>query len=67
MRHSESGKGISKKRRKKGVQPQKKRESVTIAARKDTSPKNTDYPRPITRKPTIPKRNEDEKFRKSLN
>jgi ribosomal protein L34 len=67
MRHSESGKEVFKRRRKKGAQFQKRKESAIIAVRRDISPGSADYPRSITRKPTILRRNEDEGFRRSLN
>jgi hypothetical protein len=67
MRHSESGKKIFKRKRKKGAQLQKKKENAIIAARKDISLKSADCLKLITRRRTILKKNENEGLRKSLN
>jgi hypothetical protein len=44
----------------------KRKESAIIAVKKDISPESIDCLRLIIRRPTIPKRNEDEEFKKSL-
>jgi hypothetical protein len=67
MWHSENEKKIFKKRYKKGAHLQKKKENAIIAVKKDISPKNTDRLKLIMRRPTIPKKNENERFKKSLN
>jgi hypothetical protein len=45
----------------------KRKESATIAVKKNISLRSADYLKLITRKPTIPKKNENERFKKSLN
>jgi hypothetical protein len=67
MRHSENKKKVFKKRRKEGAQLQKRKKSAIIAARKDISPRSVNRPKLIMRKPTIPKKNENEKLKKSPN
>jgi hypothetical protein len=66
MRHFESERGTFKKRRKNRAYLQKKKENAIIAVRKDISPGNANRLRLIMRKPTISKRNEDERLKKSL-
>jgi hypothetical protein len=66
MRLFENERGASKRRRKNRAHLQKRKESATIAARRDISPGNIDYPRPTMRRPTILKRNGGEGLRKSL-
>jgi hypothetical protein len=67
MRHSEKEKKAFKKKHKKKARLQKRKESAIITAKKIISPENTDRLRPIMRKSTIPKKNKNEKLRKSLN
>jgi hypothetical protein len=67
MRHSENEKEISKKNVKKKSQLQKKKENTIIAVKRDTSLKNADYLKLIMRKPTIPKKNENERLKKNPN
>jgi hypothetical protein len=67
MRHFENEKGTFKRRRRNRAHFLKKKESVIIAVKRDISLKSTDRLKLIMRRPTIPKRNEDERFRKSLN
>jgi hypothetical protein len=67
MRHFENEKRAFKKGRKNRAYLQKKKENTIIAAKKDTSPESTNRPKLIMRKSTIPKKNENEKLRKSLN
>jgi hypothetical protein len=66
MQYSENGKVISRKKRRKEAQLQKRKESAIIAVRKNISPKSADYLRLITRKSTILKKNENGEFKKSL-
>jgi hypothetical protein len=67
MRYFENERGTSKRRRKNRAYLQKKKESATIAAKKDISPESADYLKLITRKSIILRRNEDERLKKSLN
>jgi hypothetical protein len=67
MRHSESEKETFKKKRKKKIRFQRKKESTIIAVRKNISPGNAGRLKLIMRKPIILKKNEDEKLKKSLN
>jgi hypothetical protein len=64
MRHSENKKRTLKRKRRKGSQFLRKKESITIATRKNTSPKNTDRLKLIMRKPTIPKKKRKRKTQK---
>jgi hypothetical protein len=66
MRRSENEKGIFKKRYKKESQLLKRKENAIITVKKNISPKNIDYLKLIIQKPTISKRNENEKLKKSL-
>jgi hypothetical protein len=68
MRRSENEREASRKKRRKGAQfLNKKKENITITAKRDISLENADYLKLITRKSTIPRRKENEKFKKSLN
>jgi hypothetical protein len=59
--------GLLKKGIKRGPNFKKKKESVTIAVRKDISPESINRLRLIMRKLIILKRNENEGFKKSFN
>jgi hypothetical protein len=67
MRHFESGKKAFKKRRKKRAQFQKRKKNAIITVKRDTSLESADRLKLIMRRPTILKRNENEKLKKSLN
>jgi hypothetical protein len=60
-------KRLLKKNVKKRSNSKKKKKSIIIAVKKDISLKSIDYLKLITRKPTILRKNENEKFKKSLN
>jgi hypothetical protein len=66
MRHFENEKGASKKRRKNRAYFQKRKESTIITIKKNILLKSVDRLKLIIRKPIIPKRNEDEGFKKSF-
>jgi hypothetical protein len=67
MRLFENEKKASKKRYKKGAKLLKKKESATITARKNISLKSIDCPKLTMRRPTILKRNKNERFKENLN
>jgi hypothetical protein len=56
-----------KKRIQGNLSSKKKKKIILTAAKKDILSKNTDRPKLIIRKPKIPKKNGDEKLKKSLN
>jgi hypothetical protein len=67
MRHSENEKRAFKRKRKKKGQLLRKKGNTIIVAKKDISSGNAGRLKLIMRKPTILKRNGNERFRKSLN
>jgi hypothetical protein len=66
MRHSENERGAFKRKCKNRAQLQKKKENIIIAARKNISPESADRLKLIMRKLIISKKNENERFKKSL-
>jgi hypothetical protein len=66
MRHFENERKVFKKKYKKRIQFQKRKENVIITIKKDISPKSINRLRLIMRKSTILKKNENERFKKSL-
>jgi hypothetical protein len=66
MRHFENEKEAFKKRRRNRVYLQKRKESAIIAVKKNISLESINRLKLIMRRPIIPKRNENEEFRKSF-
>jgi hypothetical protein len=66
MRRSENERRAFKEKHRREAKLQKRKENTIIAARRVTSLKSADRLKPIIRKPTIPKKNENEELRKSL-
>jgi hypothetical protein len=66
MRRSENEKETFKKKYRKRAKLQKKKENAIIAVKRDISLKSTGRLKLIMRRPTILKRNKDERLRRNL-